>query len=393
MNPRPLLPGIEWVGAIDWDRRLFDDLIPLPEGTSYNAYLVRGRDKTVLFDTVDPAMQPVLAARLERVDRIDYVVAHHAEQDHSGCIPWVLERYPMATCLATKKCRSMLIDELRIPEDRVRGVEDGEQIDLGGKTVRFLAMPWIHWPETMVSFLVEDRVLLTCDLFGSHLATSHPWVADERRVYRSAKVYYATIMMPFRSLIEKHLEKILFLDPAHILPSHGPAYDRPSLILDAYREWISAPPKNLVAVLYASMHGSTRILTEHLVDALSARGLCVRQFDAARSDLGELAIALVDAATLVVGTPTVLTGPHPALVTPAYLAGALKPKIRRLGLYGSYGWGPGRVADVLMSLVGGLQVEVLPPVQCKSLPTDETLAALDGLADAIAAAHREDGLM
>jgi len=125
MKARKIDEGIYWMGAVDWDRRLFDTLIPLPDGTSYNAYLIQGSEKTVLLDTVDPTMTDVLMFQLEDIQHIDYVIAHHAEQDHSGAIPQVLEKYTSAQVRTTPKGKGMLVDHLRIPEDRVTEVEDG----------------------------------------------------------------------------------------------------------------------------------------------------------------------------------------------------------------------------------------------------------------------------
>src|SRR4030042_457877 len=217
MKGRRIKEGVHSVGAVDWDRRLFDSLIPLPDGTSYNAYLVQGSEKTALLDTVDPSKSDVLFANLEGLSRLDSVVAHHAEQDHSGTIPAILSRYKEAKLLATTKGKGMLIDLLEIPEERVAAVEDGETLSLGDKTLEFICMPWVHWPETMVSYLREDRILFTCDLFGSHLATSDLY-ADEARVYEPAKRYYAEIMMTFHKAIEKHLERVKAIDPALIAP-------------------------------------------------------------------------------------------------------------------------------------------------------------------------------
>ncbi len=179
MQARKVREGVYWLGAIDWNRRLFDALIPLPDGTSYNAYLVRGSEKTALLDTVDPSKQDQLFAQLAGVDRLDYLVAHHAEQDHSGAIPAVLEKYPEARLLCSPKAKSMLIDHLRLPEERIHTVEDGESLALGDKTLRFIHTPWVHWPETMVSYLPEERILFSCDFFGSHLATSDLFAAGD----------------------------------------------------------------------------------------------------------------------------------------------------------------------------------------------------------------------
>jgi flavorubredoxin len=179
MKPRKIRDGVYCLGAVDWNRRLFDSLIPLPDGTSYNAFLVEGSEKVALMDTVDPAWEEVLLDQLAGVERIDYIVSHHTEQDHSGAIPKVLEIHPEATVVCSPKAQSLLIDHVGIGAERIKTVEDGETLSLGDKTLRFIHTPWVHWPETMVSYLVEDRILFTCDLFGSHLATSNLYASSE----------------------------------------------------------------------------------------------------------------------------------------------------------------------------------------------------------------------
>ena len=390
MKGRRLKEGVYSVGAVDWDRRLFDSLIPLPDGTSYNAYLIQGSAKTALLDTVDPSKSDILLANLEGLPRIDYIVAHHAEQDHSGTIPAVLSRYGDAKVLATTKGKGILIDLLHVPEERVATVEDGESLSLGDKTLEFIYMPWVHWPETMVSYLREDRILFTCDLFGSHLATTDLY-ADEARVYEPAKRYYAEIMMPFHKAIEKHLERVKAIDPALIAPSHGPAYDRPAFIIDAYSDWVSGAPKNRVVLPYISMHGSTERMVQHLVGALAERGVAVEQFNLTATDIGKLAMALVDAATVVIGTPTVLGGPHPNVTYAAHLVSALRPKLRFAAVIGSYGWG-GRAVEQLAAIISHPEIEMLEPILCKGLPGEAEFTALEGLADTIAKKHKEHGL-
>jgi flavorubredoxin len=153
MQPRKIKDNIFSVGAVDWDRRLFDSLIPLPDGTSYNAYLIKGSEKTVLIDSVDPTMQDVLMRQLEGVDNIDFVVSHHTEQDHSGAIPEVLKKYKAASVLATQKGKEMLVDHLCIPEEKITAVDDGQTMSIGGKTLTFIHTPWVHWPETMCTYL------------------------------------------------------------------------------------------------------------------------------------------------------------------------------------------------------------------------------------------------
>jgi len=387
MKPRQIVDGVSSIGAIDWDRRLFDALIPLPDGTSYNAYLVRGSEKTALLDTVDPAKQHILAENLADVSQIDYIVSHHAEQDHSGSIPFVLSKYPEARVLCSSKAKEMLIEHLDIPPDRIDPVEDGAVISLGGKTLKFIYTPWVHWPETMSTYLQEDQILFSCDFFGSHLATSDLYVTNEGLVEEAAKRYYAEIMMPFRTIIQSNLKVLKQYPIRYIAPSHGPVYDRPEFILNAYWDWVAGPPKNLVVIPFTSMHDSTRRMVEHLVGALAERGVRVQQFDLSATDLGKLAIALVDAATIVIGTPTVLTGPHPNTAFAVSLANALRPKLQFATVIGSYGWG-GKTVEKITAAIPNLKAELLPPILCKGLPKDEDLRALEELAETIAQKHR-----
>ena len=388
MKARKIKEGVFWMGAVDWDRRLFDSLIPLPDGTTYNAYLVRGSEKTALLDTVDPPMASELLAQLEGVSKIDYVVSHHAEQDHSGTIPQVLEKYPNAKLITTPKAKGMLMDLLQIPEASFTTVEDGETLSLGDRTLTFIHTPWVHWPETMVTYLEEDKILFSCDFFGTHIATTDLFVTDEGRVYEAAKRYFAEIMMPFRNVIKKNLEKLESYDIEMIAPSHGQIFPRPAFIIDAYRDWILGPPHNTVVLPYVSMHASTKRMVDYFVSALVEKGVRVEQFNLAVTDIGKLAMALVDAATLVVGTPTVLAGPHPYAAYSAFLANALRPKTKFLSIIGSYGWG-GKTVEILAGMVPNLKVEVIDPVLCKGVPSEKDLKALDDLAAAIAEKHKE----
>ena len=394
MVSREIIPGVLWVGALDFDRRIFDELIPLPDGTSYNAYLIRGSEKTALIDTVDPTREYDLISNLVRlgVDRIDYIVINHAEQDHSGALPMVLEFFPDAMVVTNEKCRELLTALLHIPADKFRIIGDRETLSLGNRTLEFILTPWTHWPETQVTYLREDRILFSCDLFGHHRASSNLYATDRSDFYIPAKRYYAEIMMPFRGSIKGHLETIRALNIDLIAPSHGPVHRTPALILDAYAEWVSDDVKNEVVIPYVSMHGSTQKMVEHLIDALIARGVAVKPFNLTRTDIGDLALSLVDAATVVIATPTVLFGPHPQIINATYLANMLRPKTRYASVIGSYGWG-GKVPETIVKMLDHVRVEVLEPVMVKGLPDEKTLAALDRLADEIARKHKENNIL
>ncbi len=387
MKKRTMRDGIFLMGAVDWNRRLFDSLIPLPEGTSYNAYLVEGSEKTALIDTADPELEYVLLEQLEDVKKIDYIISLHTEQDHSGAIPTLLEKYPGARVVCSTKAKELLQDPLHLDGSVIDAMDDGQTLSLGNRTFTFIHTPWVHWPETMCAYLQEEKILFSCDFFGSHQATSDMFAGESPAVYEGAKRYYAEIMMPFRSIIRNNMKKLEGYEIGMIAPSHGPVFDKPEFILDAYRDWISDRVSNFVAIPYISMHGSTEIMVNHLLDALVERGVKVKKYELTVTDIGNLAIDLVDAATIVIGTPTVHFGPHPAVYSATHLANALRPKLKYAAIIGSYGWGT-KAVEQISGLIPNLKAEVLGTVMCKGKPRAKDLAELDALADAIAEKHR-----
>ncbi len=392
MNRLAIKPGIDAVGAIDWDRRLFDALIPTPDGTSYNSYLVRGSEKTALIDTVDPAMDYILIDNLDRlkVEQLDYIICNHAEQDHAGSIPVILDLYPEAKVVCTPKCKGMLIDLLHLDESVFITVNDKDTLSLGNLSFEFVHAPWVHWPETMVTYLREDKILFSCDFFGSHLAQSALYVQDEGQVHEAAKRYFGEIMLPFRVNIQKNLEKLKDYPVELIAPSHGPVHARPQFILEAYKEWVSGEPKNVVLLPYVSMHGSTKEMVNYLVEALIERGVDVKQFDLTVADPGKIAIALVDSPTLVLATCTVLGGAHPLAANAAFLVNALRPNLKFATIIGSFGWGS-RAIEQVTGMLTNLKLELLDPVYIKGNPREDDFKALDKLADSIAQKHKEQG--
>jgi flavorubredoxin len=391
---KTIKPDIYWVGALDFNRRLFDALVPTPDGTTYNAYVVQGSQKCALIDTVDPTHQDDLFQNLAdlSIQRLDYVVINHAEQDHSGALPDVLERFPDAKVVTNAKCRDQLQQLLpTVPTDKIQLVQDREVLELGGKSLEFIFAPWVHWPETQFTYAREDRVLFTCDFLGSHLATSDLFSDGLEEIYEPTKRYYAEIMMPFRNFIKGHLEKIRTLHLDVVGPSHGPIHRRPAAIIDAYRRWSADEVKNEVVVPYVSMHGSTEKMVDQLTRALIRRNIVVHPFDLSVVDTGRLAMALVEAATMVLATPTVLMGPHPLVVYAAFLSNTLKPKTRFTSLIGSFGWG-GKVAEQVADLLFQLQAEMIPPVLVKGAPKAKDYQAIENLAQAILEKHVSIGI-
>ena len=386
MKARPISESVSYVGAVDWDRRLFDALVPLPDGTSYNAYLVRGTQKTALLDTVDPTMADTLFACLAGVTKLDYLVSHHSEQDHSGMIPEVLRRFPGCRVVTSAPGSALLQSLLHLPADAITVVKDGDTLDLGGRTLRFVSTPWVHWPETFCSWLEEEKILFSCDFFASHLATSTLFASGDGRVLEAAKRYYAEIMMPYAPIVRKNVEKVAALAPRLIAPSHGPMHDNPAHIVEVWRRWTDPAPGHEVIIPFVSMHGSTRMMVDRLCSGLSDHGLTYRRYDLVTADLGQLAMSLLDAATLVLATPLVLNGPHPTVLHAAALINALKPKLQRAAVMGSFGWN-GKPLETAPAWLPELKLEWLPGVSCKGMPREADYQAIDRLAADIAARH------
>ena len=394
MPEKKIKNNIFYVGAADKDRRIFDQLIPLPDGTTYNSYIIIGSEKIALIDTVDASMPEVILKNLMdlNISRIDYIIAHHGEQDHSGSIPDVLKAYPMAKVVTNAKCKSELMDLLLISEDKFIVIQDGEEVSLGDKTLRFIFAPWVHWPETMLTYLPEDKILFSCDFLGAHYPADNLFLEDVKEIYKPAKRYFAEIMMPFRTSIRKNLEKIKELDIRIIAPSHGPLHESKDFIIGCYNDWASEEVKNVAVVPYISMHGSTDKIAQYFINSLIEKGVIVESFNLADADIGELAMSLVDAATVVLGTPTVLVGPHPKAVFAAYLVKVLRPKVKFLSLIGSYGWGT-KVVEQVAEMLGSLNAEIIEPVIVKGYPKDPDFVLLDELAEKIKSKHHGLGLL
>ncbi len=386
---RILTKNIYAVGAQDWDRRVFDELIPLNEGTSYNAYLIKGSEKTALIDTVDPEKTDILVSNLVKcgLDKIDFIVSNHCEQDHSGSIPDILRLYPDAKVVANAKNKEMLKSHLHITEDKFLVVEENDTVSLGDRTLQFAFIPWVHWPETMATYLVEDKILFPCDMFGSHQAASDLFATPDALLYNNVKTYYAEIMMPFRKAIRKNLEKIAKFDIEMIAPSHGPVYKDPQFPINAYEDWISEKVENKVLIPFVSMHGSTKKVVDYLTEQLIDNGVGVNPFNLFGGNLDVLACELVDSATVVLAGPQVLSGAHPALANAAFIANALRPKTKFASIMGSYGWG-GKMVDNLAAMISNLDVEIIEPVMVKGLADEDDYEAVNRLADSIVEKHK-----
>ena len=387
MGTLMIAPGIHWVGVKDPSRRLFDGLIPLPHGTSYNAYLVMGTEKTALIDTTNPGFEGELVDKISQhtdPSGIDYVIMNHAEPDHASACARMLSLAPEAKLVTSAKGKEAAMMYFAVPEERIAVVDESSSLDLGGKTLKFVDAPWLHWPETMFTFVPEDGVLFPCDFFGSHIAYGE-FYADEfgdGHTLELAKLYFAEIMMPFRKPAMKAIEKVKALNPKLIAPSHGVMYREPRLIIDAYTDWAGEKMKKKVLIAYVSMWGRTEHMVRVLKEALINKGVEVQPFDLTVTGIGEVAKQLVDSPVLVIGAPTVLGGVHPVAAYATLLTKTLRAPTKYAAILSSHGWSGGAVKQ-LSGLLEGTKIEVLDVVDSKGPASEEDIQRVLRLADTI----------
>lgn len=394
MTLKEIKNNIFYCGLNHRERKLFDELIPLPSGTTYNSYLIKGSEKTALIDTMYPPKADLYIENLEKagIDKIDYIIAQHGEQDHSGALPKMIKKYPEAIILTNPKCKELIQEMLHVAEEKFQVISDGEEISLGDKSLKFIFAPWVHWPDTMFTYIKEEKMLFTCDFFGSHLPFENLFAEEKAKTLAAAKRYYAEIMMPFRTFCKKYVQMIKNMEVDMILASHGPIYKNPQFILDAYENWTADECANKLVIPYVSMYESTKEMVDYISDKVSEKGIEVVPFDVANEDLGDLAMELVDACTVVFGSSMVLAGPHPAAVTAAYLAGILRPKLKFISFIGSYGWG-GILTAKLEEALSNVKAEKLENVLIKGKMKQEDYPKLDNLVNQIYEKHKSLGLV
>jgi flavorubredoxin len=383
-----IAPNVFWVGVKHHNRRLFDALIPLPHGTSYNAYLIKGSQKTALIDTVNPGFEQELLDKIaEHTDpsKIDYVIMNHAEPDHAHALVDVLKVAQNAKLVAGAKGKEAAVMYFDVDPARIIVVDETSKIELGGKTLRFVDAPWLHWPETIFTYLEEDKILFPCDFFGSHVAYGE-FYADEYGNEKSldlAKLYFAEIMMPFRKPGLNAIEKVKKLAPSMIAPSHGVIWRDPKVILDEYAKWDGEKMEKKAMIVYVSMWGSSEKMAFTMRDALIERGIPVNIFDIPATEIGHIAKELVDTPVVIIAAPTVLGGVHPAAAYATLLVKTLRSPTKYAVVLTSQGWSGGAVKQI-QELVSGMKLEILGVVDVKGPPKQAEFDKIKEIAGKIA---------
>lgn len=394
MKFKEIKKNILYAGMNDEDRLIFDELIPLDHGTSYNSYVVIGSVKTAVIDTMYPKFTKEYLKSFDEngITKVDFIIANHGEQDHSGSLPAMLEKFPEAMVVTNTVCANNLKEMLLIPADRIKIIKHDEELSLGDKTLQFKIAPGVHWPDTMFTYIKEDRMICTCDFLGAHYIFDDVFAVPSCDLERSAKKYYAEIMMPFSTVCRKYIEQIKAMNVDMIMPSHGPIHKNPNYILDLYEDWAGEKGKNLVLLPYVSMYHSTTEMIDYLSNKLAEKGIPSIKYDMVDGNLGDLAIALVDATSIVLGTSMVLAGPHPAAFNTVYLASVLKPKAKIASFIGSYGWG-GNLFGKMADMLAPLKLDIIEPILVKGKAKADDYAKIEKMADEIFAKHKELSLI
>ena len=389
-NVAEISEGVFWVGVRDWNRRLFDALIPLPKGTTYNAYLIVGESKKALIDTVNPGFEKELEEKIRQIvdpSDVDYLIMNHAEPDHAGAIPHLMSINSKAMLVTTSRGAKMAQVFYKVPEKRIKIASDHETIDLGGKSLRFIEAPMLHWPETMFTYLSENRILFPCDFFGSHIAKGL-YDDEVEDLIVHAQRYFGEIMMPFKTMAERALDKIRDLDINMIAPSHGPIHRNTKRILEAYSKWAHGETKQKATIVYVTMWKSTEKMIRPVAETLASEGVEVALYDLTLADIGDVAKDLVDSRAIVLGAPTVLGGVHPLALYATYLVKALRPPIKFGVLLSSYGWGGGAIKHV-QEILGPSKIEVVGAMEVNGPPSENDIKQIIELGKTLAKKIKE----
>lgn len=385
---------VYWVGAVDWSVRDFHGY-STTRGSTYNAYLVMG-DEPVLIDTVKEPFTRELLARISSVTeprRIRYVVSNHSEMDHTGALPRVIEAVKPEKVFASGMGVKDLGGHFHMDREII-AVKDGESVELAGLHFTFLETRMLHWPDSMMTYLAEDRLLFSQDGFGMHLATGRMFT-DElpgRLIEEECAKYYANILLPYSTVVTRLLARVkgLGIPIEFICPDHGPIWRRdPDRIIDLYAGWAAQAPAGKAVILYDTMWGSTDLMARAIADSLEKEGVEVAVTRMRASHRSEFVTELLDSGALLAGSPTMNNQMFPTVADALTYAKGLKPMNLVGAAFGSYGWS-GEAAKQVGAELEQMRVELVgEPLRARYVPDDEALLACRQLGAAVAARLKE----
>ncbi|MCL5318627.1 MAG: FprA family A-type flavoprotein [Thaumarchaeota archaeon] len=390
-------PSTYWVGANDTEKRLFEGLWAIPEGISYNSYIIKGTEKTVLIDSVLGAYQEEHLEKIRKVTNpadIDYIVVNHMEHDHSEALPKVLEAAPKATLIYTPMAHQMYKAFFqKEPKNLIIIRNDETTVNLGGKTLRFIRTPFLHWPETICTYLQEEKTLFTCDLFGTFRRLPENKVIDtdikelDRYFPSSSKKYFAGVMTRYRDYVLKTMEKFnqLKIEIKVIAPGHGPIYTAANVkqVMDLWASCSRPDYTRKTVIAVGSMYGTTLRFIQALTKGVEDAGGEAEVIDVINDEPAKALAAILDAPALIIGTATYEYNLFPQIQYLLYLLEVKNLTNLTVGVFGSYAWGAGGAKHLVERLDQLGFHRIGEAVEVRGAPTQEDLERARSLAKAV----------
>jgi len=371
---------IYWVGAIDWDLRNFHGYLT-QRGSTYNAYLIID-EKIVLVDTVKHYLYDEMLERIKKIvdpSKIDYIISNHVEMDHSGCIPKILQLCPNATVITSPQGEKGLRQHYK-QDWNFQVVKSGDNVNIGKRNITFLQTPMIHWPDNMVSYIPEEKIIFSNDAFGQHMATSERFDDEVQysTIIEEARKYYANIVLPYGTQVQKVMEEVRKLDIEIIATSHGIIWRKyiPDII-EQYDKWSKNETDKKVVIVYDTMWNSTKKMADTIKSAFESKDYTICMYNLQATHISDIMTELITAEYICVGSPTLNSGVLPTVAAfLTYLKG-LAPKNRKAIAFGSYGWAPLSIKEIEETLKSA-GFDVVGTEKINYVPSEEDLEGLRG---------------
>lgn len=394
METFKITEDITWIGTLDPNLRIFDIIMYTEYGTTYNAYVLKGSEKTALIDTAKGKFLESYIEKLTSVvaiEDIDLVIIHHTEPDHSGSLRYLIEINPNIQVVGSPSSIKFLADILNCPFHG-HALKENETISLGNKTLRFMMAPQLHWPDAMYTYVQEDQILFSCDSFGSHFSFDHVMssqLKDQKEYLNAVKGYFDDIMSPFKPFVLKAMSKLESLDIRMILTGHGPSIDQnPKEFIEMYQRWATESnfnKKKQVVIPYVSAYGYTELMGKTIKTAIEqAADIEVTLYDLVKEDQQTVIEKMLEADGVLFGTPTILSDAlKPIWDLVAYMNPVLY-RNKHASAFGSYGW-TGEAVDNITQRLQQLKMKVMPGLSIKFNPdSEEKLAKCEAFGVAFA---------
>lgn len=386
-----IAPNVHWVGINDTKSKIFEELWSIPMGVNINSYLVKGKKKNVLIDTMKGQSFEEYIKKLQKIidpKELDYIVLNHVEPDHAGSLSKLLSIAQKASVISSKNGIDFLRHYHKVPFNDIV-VNDNTSLDLGGKTLRFISTPCLHWPETMATFLEPDNVLFSGDLFGAFDAIGNNIFDDKinETTINAAKRYFSSILSPYAPFVDKAIQKLCNLKkPIKVIaPSHGIIYKNdPSIITKIYADLCSTKYEKKVVIAYGSMYGNTESIAKAIGKGVTDSGVKAVFFNITKSDISEMLTEIWKAPAIAIGSPVYDGYIFPPVSNLLEFIKLKRIKNRVFGLFGNYTWGgvpllqmEGRIKEMKSEIIG-------PLLKTQGLPTDNNIEAAKELGSLLA---------